>query len=263
MPFSLTNAPSAFQRFMNMIFADMLDVCIVAYLDDIPIYLDNKEDHRKHVREVLRHLRKHGLYAKPEKCEFHSESMEYLRYCLAPSGLTMAQSKIQTICDWPEPRQIKDIQSFLGFTNFYHQFIYNYSNIVVPLTWLTRKDTPWNFSEECRCSFNALKVAFTTAPILTHYQPNAPLVVETDASDYAVAGILSTTCPDGEIRPVAFYSRMLTAPELNYDTHDKELLTIFEAFRSWQHYLEGPAHPINVVTDHKNLVYFSTSKVLS
>ena len=103
MPFGLTNAPSAFQRFMNMIFADMLDVCIVVYLDNILIYSDNKEDHRKHVREVLRRLRKHGLYAKPEKCEFHSESVEYLRYCLAPSGLTMAQNKIQTICDWPEP----------------------------------------------------------------------------------------------------------------------------------------------------------------
>ena len=263
MPFGLTNAPSAFQRFMNTIFADMLDVCVVVYLDDILIYLDNKEDHRKHVWEVLRHLRKHSLYAKPEKCEFHLESMEYLGYCLAPSGLTMAQNKIQTICDWPEPRWVKDIQSFLGFANFYHRFIYNYSDIVVPLTWLTRKDAPWNFSEECRRSFNALKIAFTTAPILTHYQPDVPLVIETDASDYAVAGILSTTCPNGEIRPVAFYLRMLTAPELNYNTHDKELLAIFEAFRSWRHYLEGPAHPINVVTNHKNLVYFSTSKVLS
>ena len=116
---------------------------------------------------------------------------------------------------------------------------------------------------ECQCSFNALKVAFTTAPILTHYQPDAPLVVEINVSDYAVAGILSTTCPNGEIRPVAFYSQMLTAPKLNYDTHDKELLAIFEAFRSWRHYLEGPAHPIDVVTDHKNLMYFLTSKVLS
>ena len=175
----------------------------------------------------------------------------------------MAQNKIQTICDWPEPRWVKDIQSFLGFTNFYRWFIYNYSDIVVPLTWRTRKDAPWNFSEECQHSFNALKVAFTTAPILTHYQPDVPLIVETDASDYAVASILSTTCPDGEIRPVAFYSRTLTAPELNYDTHDKELLAIFEAFRLWRHYLEGPAHPIDVVTNHENLVYFSTSKVLS
>ena len=81
MPFSLTNTPSAFQRFMNMIFADMLNVCIVVYLNDILIYSDNKEDHRKHIQEVLHHLRKHGLYAKPEKCEFHSESVEYLGYC--------------------------------------------------------------------------------------------------------------------------------------------------------------------------------------
>jgi len=87
--------------------------------------------------------------------------------------------------------------------------------------------------------------------------------VETDASDYAVAGILSITCTDGEICPVAYYSRTLTALELNYDTHDKELLAIFEAFRNWCHYLEGSASPIDVVTDHKNLEYFSTSKVLS
>ena len=90
MPFGLTNASLAFQRFMNTIFADMLDVCVVVYLDNILIYLDNKEDHRKHIQEVLRHLQKHGLYAKPEKCEFHLESVEYLGYCLAPSGLTMA-----------------------------------------------------------------------------------------------------------------------------------------------------------------------------
>jgi len=87
--------------------------------------------------------------------------------------------------------------------------------------------------------------------------------VETDASDYAVASILSITCTDGEIRLVAYYSRTLTAPELNYNTHDKELLAIFEAFWNWCHYLEGSASPIDVVMDHKNLEYFSTSKVLS
>ena len=175
----------------------------------------------------------------------------------------MAQNKVDIICDWPEPRKVNDIQSFLGFANFYRRFIYNYSDIVVPLTRLTRKDAPWNFSADCRCSFNLLKEAFTSAPILTHYQPDAPIIVETDASDYTITGILSNICPNGEIFPVAFYSRMLTAPELNYDTHDKELLAIFEAFRSWRHYLEGSASPVDVVTDHKNLVYFSTSKVLT
>src|SRR5207245_7167617 len=174
----------------------------------------------------------------------------------------MSQDKIQSICDWPEPRKVKDIQSFLRFANFYHCFINNYSNIVIPLTRLTCKNAPWNFSDECRSSFNSLKEAFTSAPILTHWVPDVPITVETDASDYAIAGILSVTCSDAELRPFAFYSRTLTAPELNYDTHDKELLTIYEAFRHWRHYLEGSGSPIDVVTDHKNLEYFSTSKVL-
>ena len=158
---------------------------------------------------------------------------------------------------------MKDIQSFLGFANFYRQFIFNYSDIVVPLTRLTRKDAPWNFTDQCRHSFNGLKEAFTTAPILTHFQPGVQITIETDALDYMVAGILSISCSDGELRPVAFYSQTLTAPELNYDTHDKELLAIFEAFKSWRHYLEGPAFPVDVITDHKNLEYFSTSKVLT
>ncbi|KIN97850.1 hypothetical protein M404DRAFT_78300, partial [Pisolithus tinctorius Marx 270] len=263
MPFGLTNAPAAFQRFVNTIFADMLDVCIVVYLDDILIYSGDKESHKWHVREVLRRLWLHGLYAKPEKCEFHSDSVKYLGFHLSPAGLTMSKEKVQTICDWPEPRKVKDIQSFLGFTNFYHRFIFNYLDIVVPLTQLTRKGAPWNFSEECRQSFNNLKAAFTTAPVLTHFIPGVPITVETDASDYAITSILSITCGDSQIHPVAFYSWTLTAPELNYDTHDKELLAIFEAFRTWRHYLEGSASPVDVVTDHKNLEYFSTSKVLT
>jgi len=89
------------------------------------------------------------------------------------------------------------------------------------------------------------------------------VTVETDTSDYAIAGILSITGSDDKIRPIAFYSCTLTMPELNYDTHDKELLAIFKAFKSWHHYLEGPSFPIDVVTDHKNLEYFSTSKVLT
>jgi len=263
MPFGLTNAPAAFQHFVNTIFADMLDVCVVMYLNNILIYSKDMESHQQHVREVLRRLRLHGLFTKPEKCEFHSDLVEYLGYRLSPDGLTMSPDKIQTISDWPEPRKVKDIQSFLGFANFYRWFIFNYSDIVVPLTRLTWKDTPWNFSEDCQCSFNALKHAFTTAPILTHFIPDTPIIVETDASDYAVTGILSITCADGEIHPVTYYSWTLTAPELNYDTHDKELLAIFEAFQNWRHYLEGSASPIDVVTNHKNLDYFSTSKVLS
>ena len=120
MPFGLSNAPSAFQCFMNDIFTDLLDVCIVIYLDDLLIYSFDTSQHISHVREVLRRLRKHGLYAKAEKCEFHTTSVEYLGYVLSPKGLTMADDKIRAVLAWPEPRKVKDIQSFLGFANFYH-----------------------------------------------------------------------------------------------------------------------------------------------
>src|SRR5947209_10881528 len=93
----------------------------------------------------------------------------------------------------------------------------------------------WPFlTDEYRAAFQKLKSAFTSAPVLTHWVSDAPLTVETDASDYAIAGILSITCSDGELHPVAYYSRTLTVSELNYDTHDKELLAVFEAFKHWR-----------------------------
>jgi len=168
-PFRLTNAPAAFQRFMNDVFSNLLDVCIVVYLDDILIYSDNITQHQSHVKEVLKRLRKAGLYAKAEKYEFHSDSVEYLDYVLSPSGLTMSDAKVKTIQEWLEPKKVKDIQSLLGFTNFYKRFIFNYSDIVIPLTRLTRKNTLWNFDNDCKIAFNILKQAFISAPILTHW----------------------------------------------------------------------------------------------
>jgi len=200
---------------------------------------------------------------KAEKYEFHSDSIEYLGYVLSPSGLTMSDTKVKTIHEWPEPKKVKDIQSFLGFTNFYRRFIFNYSDIVIPLTRLTRKNSLWNFDNDCRIAFNTLKQAFTSAPILTHWVPDAQLIVETDASDYALAAILSIMTKDNEIHPIAFHSRTFSALELNYDVHNKELLAIFKAFKIWQHYLEGSASLINVVMDHKNLEYFLTTKILT
>ena len=117
---------------------------------------------------------------------------------LSPDGLTMAQNKIQAIQDWPEPRKVWDIMSSLRFANFYCRFIYGYSEITVPLTRLTRKEVPWDFSDNCRKSFEKLKKAFTTALVLTHWIPDTLIMVETDASDYALAAVLSIRTPDGD-----------------------------------------------------------------
>ena len=139
----------------------------------------------------------------------------------------------------------------------------SYSNIIIPLTCLTHKGIPWNFTDAAQQSFKTLKQAFTSTLVLTHWVPNRPIIVETDASDYALGTILSIQNDSGEIHPIAFHSHSFTPTEINYDTHNKEFLAIFSAFKVWQHYLEGSLSPIDVVTDHKNLEYFSTFKVLT
>jgi hypothetical protein len=106
-------------------------------------------------------------------------------------------------------------------------------------------------------------MAFTTALILVHWEPDHLMIIETDASDYAIAAILLIVSSDNQVHLVTFLLHTLQAAELNYDTHDKELLAIFEAFKAWRHYLEGSGIPINVITDHKNLEYFSTTKILT
>ena len=153
---------------MNDIFSDLLDVYVIIYLDNILIYLNNMSKHHWYVKEVLKHLYKAGLYVKAEKCEFHSKSVEYLGYILSSSSLTMSDNKVKIIQDWPEPKKVKDIQSFLGFANFYYWFIFNYSDIVILLTHLIWKNILWKFDSSCHNAFNSLKKAFTSASILIH-----------------------------------------------------------------------------------------------
>jgi hypothetical protein len=239
MPFGLTNAPGGFQKFLN-----------------------SKDNHFRHVSKVLKQLQKHGLYANGKECDFHSKSIDYHGHIIGPNGLQMHPAKVKVIQDWPEPQKVWDIQSFLGFANLYRLYIHNYSDIIVPLTRLTWKNMPWNFDESCKFAFLTFKQTFILTPVLTHYKPGYPLVIKTDASDYALAAILSQVESNGEIHPVTYLSQTFLDTELNYDTHDKELMAIYEAFKAWQHYLEGTKVLIDVVMDHKNLKYFCTTWIL-
>ena len=228
MPFSLTNAPASFQQFMNTIFGDFLNIILVIYQDDILIFSLVMVDHPEHVWEVIHQLRKHGLYVKPKKCEWEWDSVEFLGFHCSMLGIRMNKEKVQVILDWLEPQNIRDIQSFLRLANFYCHFIPWYSDIVVPMTRLLQKDAPWCFNTHCKSTFNTLKLAFTTTPILAHWIPDAPQIIETDALDYAIAAIHSIQTPDGELHPIAFHLRTLGPAKCNYDTHNKELLAIFE-----------------------------------
>ena len=118
------------------------------------------------------------MYAKAEKCEWSVQSVEYLGFRLGPDGLSMDPAKVQMVLDWPEPQKVKDVQAFLGFANFYRRFIHEYSAIMVPLTRLTCKDVTWNFDEKACSAFNTLMSRFTSTPILSHFVPGRPIILE-------------------------------------------------------------------------------------
>jgi hypothetical protein len=164
---------------------------------------------------------------------------------------------------WAIPSSVKDVQRFLGFANFYRRFIKGYSKITTPLTTLTCKDKPFSWNPTAQAAFDTLKMAFTSAPILIHPDPAKPFIVETDVSNFALGAILSQFGIDGLLHPVAFYSQKLTSAEINYQVYDKELLAIITAFEQWRPYLARAQHRVQVLTDHKNLLYFTTTRTLN
>ena len=264
MPFGLANAPATFQNMMNDIFRDLLDQGVIVYIDDILIYSDNAAEHDRLKREVLQRLQTHSLALAPDKCEWDKSKIEFLGYVISAKGLIMSTDKIDTIMEWGTPSSMRDVQSFLGFANFYRRFIQGFSKVCRPLTdSLRNADTKtWKWTDGCDKSFQELKRRFTSAPILRHFDPRLPTVLETDASDFAVGAVFSQTYQN-RLHPCAFYSRKMVPAEMNYEIHDKEMLAVVAAFKQWRRYLEGALHQVQVYTDHKNLEFFTTTKVLN
>ena len=193
---------------------------------------------------VLDQLRKHRLFAKAEKCKFRVESIGFLRYTLTPKGVKMEVSRILTVLEWPEPASVWDIQVFIGFANFYRRFVKGFSREAAHLTHLLKEGKdgkhlgPFQMTVKARGLLQRLKKAFTKAPLLAHYNSKAPIKVETDASGFAISGILSqpvvennTTQEQKHWHLVAFWSQKIDSAERNYETHDAELLAIVESFK--------------------------------
>jgi hypothetical protein len=282
MPFGLTNAPAIFQSYINSVLSDLLDICCIVYLDDILIYSNSEEEHVRHVQTVLERLIEVKLYAKLSKCEFHTREVGYLGFIVTPEGVHMEKDRVKSIEEWPEPASVRDVRIFLGFANYYRRFIKGFSRVAAPLHLLTQRpegsargghqqrkeeSVPITLSNEAKESFRKLKDSFTRGPLLVHFNPQLKTKVETDASGFAISGILSQPRLDShgktQWHPVAFYSRKMSQAEKNYDTHDGELLAIVEAFKHWRHYLEGAVESVELLTDHANLQGFMTTKVLT
>ncbi|QRW20742.1 Retrotransposable element Tf2 protein [Rhizoctonia solani] len=263
MTFGLTNAPAAFQHFKNELFKDLLDVCVIIYLDDILIYSKDDASHAQHVHEVLKRLMDNQLFCKASKCTFHVTLVEYLGIIVLDKGFSLDKLKIQAVQEWPVPTKVKEVQSFLGFANFLHWFVANFSHLARPLHNLVKKDTIWKWDTKEQEAFQGLKDAITNAPVLCHADPTKPYFLETDASGAALGSILSQRQEDSRLHPLGFLLESFKGAEQNYDTHNKELLAIIRSFEYWRIFLEGTAHPITVFTNHRNLEYWKESQMFN
>ena len=262
-PFGLTNAPTTCQHFVNDTLRECLDVLCVYYLDNILIYFDNLQDHRKQVKAVLEKVHVAGLFVKPAKCEFEANKTTFLGCLISHDGVEIDLEEDFAVNNWEIPKTIQDVQCFLGFTNFYWRFIEGYSRIWTPLFNLLKtvnKDTntsvimtnpaepvkmttnkaPIEWTLGCQEVFDELKARFCSAPILKHFDPALETILETDASDYVMSGILSQRHPDsakpdslGTLHPVAFLSEKMYLAECNYGIGDKELLAMIACLEKW------------------------------
>ncbi|OMO75693.1 reverse transcriptase [Corchorus capsularis] len=220
MPFGLTNAPTTFCTLMNQVFHDFLDKFMVIYLDDIVVYSSTLEEH------------------------------------LEQGRLRMDMKKVKAIEEWPTPKNVSELRSFLGLANYYRRFVEGYSKRIVVLTELLKKGQGWNWSSNCQEAFENLKKTMMTDPVLALPDIEKPLEVETDASDFALGGVLLQ-----EGHPVAFESRKLNEAERKYTAQEKELLAVVHCLRVWRHYLLGSKFVVR--TDNTAVIHFLTQPKLT
>ncbi len=233
MYFGLTNSPATFQAMMNYIYRDVilkhepLGTTIRIYMDDIGVATrTNISDHRRVVHDILKVAQLHDLYFKPEKCLFHSSSMDYLGVILEKGVTRMDPAKIAGVDTWPIPKNATEVRKVLGFFNFYRPFIQDFAFIARPLHKLTRKDQEWQWGTEEQKAFDALKKRVTSEPVLAHAKLDDQFELEVDASGYAVGAVLLQRKEDGKKHPIGYYSATLNEAQRNYDIYDLELLAI-------------------------------------
>lgn len=253
LPFGLTNSPSAFQREMREIFKHLPFVAV--YLDDILVYSRSEADHTSHLREVLDTLRKHKLYAKLSKCSFFDREAPFLGHIVSESGIRPDPGKISAILNWPPPRNVPEVRSFLGLANHLKRFIKDFSVLSAPLTELTKPSKEFDFAanELAQRSFTALKDAMSSAPVLAIPNEELPYELVCDACGYGIGAVLMQ-----RDKPVAYFSYKLNSAEKNYPTGEQELLAVVKGFQHWRCYLEGCKGGVTVVTDHKPNTFLSS-----
>ena len=277
MPFGLCNSPSTFQRLMEEVLNGLTMVKCAVYIDDIIVFAKSKSELYDRLTEIFDRLRQANLTLKPKKCSFFQSSVDFLGHTVSAEGVSCSKKHLEAVTNWPEPKDVSDLQTFLGFTGFYRRFIPGYSAIAYPLLKLLKtKDevkgnnrskkkrkadyVPWEWGVQQQEAFLKLIESLTTAPILVYPDPDKAFTLHVDASRKGLGAVLYQEV-DGKLRVVAYASRSLVGSEKNYTVHKLEFLALKWAITTkFTHYLYGKK--FSVYTDHNPLVYVTSTAKL-
>jgi hypothetical protein len=263
MPFGLCNAPATFQRLMDAVILPEYRDFIETYIDDLMTHSGSFEDHMKHLDILYKQLRTHKLVVKLNKCKFAQWEVKFLGHIISQGSLKTNPETVEAVKQWQRPsgtgkKAVSAIRGFLGTVNWYRKFIPNCADIQRPLIHLTKKDVPFEWTAECQKSFEKLRDALTSAPVLAIANPNKDYIVHSDASNVAMGAGLMQEDEHGNLRAIAYASKAFNSAQRNYDTTDREALAMVWALEHFNTYCEG--HKYTLITDHQALSYLKTNK---
>ena len=258
MPFGLCNAPATFQRLMNVTLSGMLWSECLVYLDDIIIFGRTFEEHLSHLASVLERLREVNLKTKLSKCNFLKQRVHYLGHVISSDGITTDPSKTERIINWPTPRNVQEVQQFLGLASYYWRFIQNFAGIAKPLHRLTERGRIFKWTVECENAFAKLKLCLRSSPILSFPDFLLPFMLDTDACQCGIGAVLSQIHKDGTERVVAYASRAMSKSERKYSVTQQELLAVVTFIQHFRQFLLGQHFLLRI--DHGSLQWLHSLK---
>jgi hypothetical protein len=247
-PFGITNAPPTFMCLMNNVLSKFLDIFVLVFIDDIPNYYKSREEHEEHLNLVLQVLREYQLYDKFSKCDFFQKQVHYLGHVISEEGVAVDPDKIKSIMDWPTPKYVYDIISFMSLVGYYIRFIKGFSKVGCSITSLQKKGVKFIWTSECEERFQEMKYLLNNAPVMKIAYPNKDFLVCTDACKEGLRGFLMQ---EGHV--IFYESIKLNEHEINYVTLDLELSAIVHSLKMWRHYLLGRRFVL--MPDHSGLRY--------
>eukprot|EP00117_Sycon_ciliatum_P015218 scpid18577/ scgid6200/ Retrotransposable element Tf2 155 kDa protein type 1 len=250
LPFGVNSAVSIFQRTMENLLAG-LPGCVV-YIDDILVTGKTDEEHAQNLRRVLQRLEDAGMKLKHSKIEFMSDVVVYLGHKISARGVQPTDERIDALKSAKPPKDVAELQSFIGSANYLRRFIPHFAEQMAPLYTLLKRDTKWNWGPTEQQAFEQIRNAMSTDAMLSHFSMTKNVVLQVDASGFGLGAVLLQEDEDGFLRPVAYASRVLTAPEKNYSQIEREALALVFGANKFRQYLLGKSFTLR--TDHKPLL---------